>query len=244
MNSMPRHSGTKVLACGDAEDLPRGLALEQITIALDGHDLVQLDERVAPGEVLTLMGPSGSGKSTLLNLISGFLPAAFQVSGDVKLNGRSILSLPPQERKVGILFQRPMLFPHMSVGANLLAGLRQAETVSLFSAGMAKRRAKRREEVEEALETIGLSGFFNRDPATLSGGQQTRVALMRMLLSRPEALLLDEPFSNLDKTLRNDIRAMTFAEAKSRKLPTLLVTHDEQDAYGVDGKLLELQARN
>ena len=113
-----------------------------------------------------------------------------------------------------------MLLPHLSVAGNLLVGLDPA----------VKGRAARRQAVEEALAEVGLSGFAGRDPATLSGGQAARVALMRTLLARPQALVLDEPFSRLDAALRGQVRELVFAEARKYGLPVLLVTHDPADA--------------
>ena len=146
------------------------------------------------------MGPSGSGKSTLLSYVIGLLPPAFSATGKVVLNGRDLTHLPAEKRKVGILFQDEMLFPHLSVAQNLAFGL----------PSHVKPRAERQRRVEQALDEIGLSGFGSRDPETLSGGQKARVALMRMLLAEPEALLLDEPFSRLDAALRDHVRKLVF----------------------------------
>ncbi|MGB3279450.1 MAG: ATP-binding cassette domain-containing protein, partial [Pseudorhodobacter sp.] len=164
--------------------------------------------RVEPGEVATLMGPSGIGKSTLLDAIGGHLAHGFVVSGEVTLNGRSVLELPAELRRIGVLFQDALLFPHLSVGDNLAFGL--ARKV---------RGAERMRAVEAALEQAGLSGFAARDPATLSGGQRARAALMRALLAEPEALLLDEPFSRLDAELRAEIRGFVFDHLRRRGIP-------------------------
>lgn len=204
----------------------RGLHLESITVSLGSERLVAIDTLIAPGEALTVMGPSGSGKSTLLAAITGTLASAFTMTGRVRLDGVDVTNLPAEARRIGILFQDDLLFPHLSVGANLGFGLRPH----------VKGRAARRERIETALDATGLAGFFDRDPATLSGGQRARVALMRMLLSEPCALLLDEPFSKLDMVLRGQIRELVFETARDRGLPILQVTHDDADAEAAGGR--------
>jgi putative thiamine transport system ATP-binding protein len=188
-----------------------------------------LSLRVEPGEVATLMGPSGIGKSTLLDAIGGHLAHGFKVSGRVELNGRDVLTQPAEARRIGVLFQDAMLFPHLSVGDNLAFGLAQSV-----------RGAARSTAVEEALDQAGLAGFATRDPATLSGGQRARAALMRALLAKPEALLLDEPFSRLDAELRAEIRGFVFEHLRVRKIPGLLVTHDTSDAEAAAGAVVQL----
>ena len=205
------------------------LVLEKVVISLGGRELARMDTAIAPGEVFTVMGPSGSGKSTLLAFVAGFLEPVFAASGRVLCDGRDLTGLPPDRRRIGLLFQDALLFPHMSVGENLMFAMRAGGT------GTA-----RRAEVEEALREAGLEGFFPRDPATLSGGQKARAALMRILLSQPRALLLDEPFSRLDTGLRSQVRNFVFEEARSRKLPVLMVTHDSEDARAAGGRVLEL----
>ncbi|KPQ11021.1 MAG: ABC-type uptake system ATPase component YnjD [Saliniramus fredricksonii] len=208
-----------------------GLVLRDISISIDDAALLDgLDLTVPPGDVVTVMGPSGSGKSTLLAYVAGFLDKAFTARGDVLLDGARITALPVQQRRLGILFQDDLLFPHLSVGANLAFGL---------DAGVGGRRA-RRERVEEALAQAGLGGFYERDPATLSGGQRARAALMRTLLASPRALLLDEPFSKLDRPLRKEIRDFVFSHARAIGLPTLLVTHDHEDADAAGGPVVTL----
>ena len=198
----------------------RGLRLERLRIARDGADLVALDMAVAPGETVAVMGPSGAGKSTLLAAIIGALDPVFALSGRVLLDGRDVTGLPTEERRIGVLFQDALLFPHLSVGANLAFGLRRS----------VRGRAERAARIEAALDEVGLAGFAERDPATLSGGQRARAALMRMLLSEPAALLLDEPFSGLDRDRRARTRDLVLDVARRRMLPVLLVTHDREDA--------------
>jgi putative thiamine transport system ATP-binding protein len=179
--------------------------------------------------VTVLAGPSGAGKSTLLAFLTGALAPGFQAQGRVRLNGRDITDLPPHRRRLGILYQDDLLFPHLSVGENMAFGLAQG-------GGLAARAAR----IEAALAEIGLEGFAQRDPATLSGGQKARVALMRMLLAEPEALLLDEPFSGLDAERRAQIRDLVFSRARALGLPALLVTHDPEDAAAAGGAVLRL----
>lgn len=210
--------------------LQAGLRLEDVTISLGARCLIKITRQIAPGDILTIMGNSGSGKSTLLDFIAGFLDAAFTAQGEIILGGENITLLPPQARKVGLMFQSPLLFPHMSIEENLLFGLPSTNTD----------RVERQGLVNAALGEVGLEGFGNRDPATLSGGQQTRVALMRLLLAEPRALLLDEPFSSLDQTRRTDIRQLVFSKAQAKGLPVLLVTHDAEDAEAAGGDVVTL----
>jgi putative thiamine transport system ATP-binding protein len=207
------------------------LILEDVALWLGGKPLVgPVTLSVRPAEAVTLMGPSGSGKSSLLAMICGTLDPVFRAEGRVWLGGREITGLPPERRGVGILFQDDLLFPHLSVGGNLAFALPQA----------VKGRRARRRAVEAALAEAGLGGFAERDPATLSGGQRARVAVMRTLLAAPSALLLDEPFSKLDGPLRERFRRFVFDHAARRGLPTLLVTHDPQDAAATDGPVIAL----
>lgn len=203
-----------------------GLSINDLRVSRSGQDLVRLTAMVAPGQVLTVMGPSGSGKSTLLAALIGALPAGFQRTGRVVLNGRDLDRLPTAERRIGMLFQEDVLFPHLSVAQNLGFGLRPGGT-----------RAERLARIEAALDEMGLPGFGPRDPATLSGGQRARVALARTLLAEPAALLLDEPFSRLDQTLRDQIRSLVFDAA--RALPVILVTHDPEDARAAGGPVID-----
>jgi putative thiamine transport system ATP-binding protein len=172
------------------------------------------------------MGPSGAGKSSLLAWLTGVLPVGLAGEGDVLLDGVSLLPLPAHRRRLGILFQDDLLFPHMSVGENLAFGL---------ATGATDRRAR----IDRALAGVELAGFADRDPTTLSGGERARVALLRVLLSEPRALLLDEPFSKLDVTLRDRFRSLVFQSATH--LPVLLVSHDPQDSVTAGGVVLELR---
>ncbi|MBP0617953.1 ATP-binding cassette domain-containing protein [Jiella mangrovi] len=229
---MNLHQSARTPASGAASDAEGGLILRDVEISLDGRSLLALDRRVLPGETLTVMGPSGSGKSTLFAFVAGFLDPAFTARGKVLLGGRDVSGLTPQERRIGLLFQDALLFPHMSVGENLLFALPAA----------LKGRRARGEAAERMLAEVGLAGMFLRDPATLSGGQAARVALARTLLAEPQALLLDEPFSRLDQELRETTRDLVFARIAERKIPAILVTHDPADAAAAGGDVVVIGA--
>jgi len=213
--------------------IAEGLALHGVRIAIGAHTIVSsLDLHVAPGECVTVMGPSGSGKSTLLAFVAGTLTPPFRAEGRIAVDGGDVTALAPEARRIGILFQDDLLFPHLSVGNNLAFALPRS----------LRGREIRRDAVEHALAEAELRGFADRDPATLSGGQRARVALMRTLLAQPRALLLDEPFNKLDAQLRNDFRRFVFTHAADRRLPILLVTHDEADAQAAAGRVIVLGA--
>ncbi|ENC9554854.1 ATP-binding cassette domain-containing protein [Aeromonas hydrophila] len=187
--------------------------------------------QVAPGEVLTLMGPSGCGKSSLLAALAGVLPASgpLRLEGDVTLGERRLTHLPPQVRRIGMLFQDDLLFDHLTVAENLMFGM--PATI--------KGKSARREKAVAALAQVALADQADKLPQQLSGGQKARVSLLRALLAEPEALLLDEPFSRLDKPLRAAFRALVFAQIKALAIPAMLVTHDEEDAPGAILQLTE-----
>ena len=203
-----------------------GLQIDHLTVHHKGAALARLHAQIPPGQVLTVMGPSGSGKSTLLAALIGALPAGFSATGTVTLNGRAVMNLPTQDRRIGLLYQDDVLFPHLSVEQNLGFGLKPGGS-----------KADRLARINAMLDRIGLSGFGPRDPATLSGGQRARVALARTLLAEPEALLLDEPFSRLDQALRAQIRRLVFEMATA--LPVILVTHDAEDARAAAGPVVD-----
>jgi putative thiamine transport system ATP-binding protein len=210
---------------------PCALGLDGVRVELAGHELIPpLTLAIEPGECVTVMGPSGCGKSTLLAYVSGTIDPVFRASGDVTIGGRDITRLAPEQRHIGILFQDDLLFPHLSVGQNLGFAL----------PARVRDRHDRRARIEQVLNEAELSGFADRDPATLSGGQRARVALLRTLLSEPQVLLLDEPFNKLDAQLRSDFRCFVFEHAAARGLPTLLVTHDEADAKAAGGRVIGL----
>lgn len=227
----PNPSGAAIPMPPPASRPAGPLILEGVTLALGATTLIdRLDLTVEPGAVTTVMGPSGCGKSSLLAYICGTLAADFSASGTVRVDGTPVDGLPPEARRVGILFQDDLLFPHLSVGDNLAFGL----------PAHVRGRAVRRERIDAALAEADLAGMAERDPDTLSGGQRARVAVMRTLLSEPSALLLDEPFSRLDAALRDRFRAFVFDHARRQGIPTLLVTHDPDDAASAGGPVVTL----
>ncbi len=176
------------------------LDLDSIVISLRGTPLFSpLSLSVAPGTIVTIMGPSGCGKSTLLASICGMLEPGFTMTGTITLNDRCLNGIDMEHRRVGIIFQDDLLFPHLSVFGNMAFGL---------PSGMS--RSDKRERVRVSLAAAGLECFEDRDIATLSGGQKARVSLLRALLAEPEAILLDEPFSKLDESLRDSIKEFVF----------------------------------
>lgn len=193
------------------------LKVVDLTLTLPNGTLLceSLSFDIASGSVLALMGPSGSGKSSVLSWMTGTLAPDIQAVGEVWLGDANVTLLPAERRGLGLMLQQDYLFPHMSVEQNLKFGLRGGT------------RSERDSIVQSSLDHAGLSGMGKRSPTTLSGGQRSRVSLLRTLLSNPHALLLDEPFSRLDVALRSTIRE--FAWASAATLPILLVTHDMDD---------------
>jgi len=173
---------------------------------------------VSKGQIRLLHGASGCGKSTLLALISGTPVRGITWHGTIKLDGADIGELPAHQRSVGLMYQDALLFPHLNVAENLAFGLASSVRGSL-----------RKTAVQEALAVSGLEGLEERDPATLSGGQAARVALMRSLLAKPKALLMDEAFSSLDPDLRTQFGEFVAAQIKCRQIPALLVSHNSDD---------------
>jgi putative thiamine transport system ATP-binding protein len=187
-------------------------------ISIDRRILVQgVNVTIACGQIATLMGASGSGKSSILAAVAGTLNESLSFKGSVSLNGKRVDELPTSHRKIGLLFQDDLLFAHMTVFENLLFAV------------LAGDKKLRHASVNQALQEADLTGFGDRDPATLSGGQRARVALMRALLAKPQALLLDEPFSKLDATLRERFKEFVFNHVRARNIPVLMVTHDRAD---------------
>jgi putative spermidine/putrescine transport system ATP-binding protein len=183
----------------------------------DAPALENLSLAVEPGELVALLGPSGCGKTTALKVVAGLLRPT---SGDVRVGGRSVVGTPPERREAAMVFQKPLLFPHMSVARNVGFGL--------------KMRGAPREEaggkVDEALRRVRMEGFADRAPEELSGGQQQRVALARALVTEPRLLLLDEPFSALDANLREEMRELVLRLQREGGHTTVFVTHDQEEA--------------
>lgn len=187
--------------------------------------------QIAGGEICVLSAPSGAGKSTLLRWIAGMPTDGLAAQGQIFLNNRQIDHLPSQDRRVGMMFQTPLLFPHLTVQENLGFGLPRRI-----------KGADRQIHIQQALDRAGLSDTAERDPETLSGGQQARIALLRALLAQPEALLLDEPFSSLDDERRGQIIDLVSAEALRLNLPVLLVSHDPRDSQVTNRRIVTLEA--
>ena len=207
------------------------LDISGLLLRLQGRTLFgPLSFIVTPDRPTTIMGPSGCGKSSLLNWLIGMLPEAFTAEGSARLGERAIDRLPPEQRRLGILFQDDLLFPHLTIAENLAFAL----------PAQRKGQGERRRAVMTALTEVGLAELADRDPATLSGGQRARVALLRALLCEPLALLLDEPFNKLDAALRERFRATVFETAKMRHLPVLMVSHDPADAAAAAGPVITL----
>lgn len=193
--------------------------IDQLRLTLDHRPLFKpLSVHLDAGQIGTVMGPSGSGKSTLLAAISGTLPTMFELRGDIRLNGQSLLNIPIEQRQVGILFQDDLLFPHLNVFQNLV-----------FALPGGLHRDQQRERIASALGSAGMNDFEQRDVATLSGGQRARISLLRTLLAEPRLVLLDEPFSKLDQQLRGKFRDWVFGRVSELGIPALMVTHDPSD---------------
>lgn len=198
--------------------------IDSIRIANDVTNRVLvrgLNLSVANGQIATLMGASGSGKSSILAATAGTLSKSLCFKGSVSLNERGLDDVPTSQRNIGLLFQDDLLFAHMTVFENLLFAVPKGK-----NGGDKKARHA---WVNKALQEADLVGFGERDPATLSGGQRARVALMRALLAKPQALLLDEPFSKLDAALRERFKEFVFSHVRTRNIPVLIVTHDRAD---------------
>ena len=181
-----------------------------------------------PEKIYAVVGPSGAGKSTFLNLISGFASIS---SGSIIWNGQEISNLPPAKRSVSILFQDNNLFPHLSVWRNLALAVTHWPKISRDN----------EEKLKAVMSEVGILGLENRKPSQLSGGQQSRVALARVLLQKNKILLLDEPFSALGPSLKDQMLELIKKIAKNKKLLVLMVTHDPADAKKVASQTLVIK---
>ncbi len=182
---------------------------------------------IQKGEILSVMGPSGCGKSTLLNIIAGHVTEHFTYTGDIQINGSSVQHLAPYKRKIGILFQEDLLFPHLCIWENLA-----------FALPNNVKGAERKKQALKALADIHLQDLSDHYPEQISGGQRARISLVRMLLAKPDIALLDEPFSKLDNKLRMQFRDWVFNQLAKANIPTLLVTHDVDDIPNNSQQLL------
>ncbi|MDB0441097.1 ABC transporter ATP-binding protein [Clostridioides difficile] len=179
---------------------------------------------IKEGEIVSLLGPSGCGKSTTLKLIAGILHPD---CGDILLNNESVLDIPIGKRDTVIVFQDYLLFPHMTLYENIEFGLKMKKI----------NRDIRKNKVNELINLVKLEGYENKYPNELSGGQQQRVAIARSLAINPKVLLLDEPFSNLDINLRNEMREFVLGLQKHLKITTILVTHDKEEALVMSDRI-------
>ncbi|MBE3637582.1 ABC transporter ATP-binding protein [Mangrovicoccus algicola] len=185
--------------------------------------------RMDRGELVSLLGPSGCGKTTLLRIIAGLMEAD---EGDVVLGGRNITRLPAHRRNISVVFQNYALFPHLSVAENVAFGLRARGTAKAACA----------QPVEEALSLVRMDAFAGRPVSALSGGQQQRVAVARALVVQPDLLLLDEPFSALDRKLRETMQVELKALLRDRGITAIFVTHDQEEAMGVSDRIAVMNA--
>ena len=177
-----------------------------------------LNLKIYNGNILCVFGKSGVGKSSLINVIAGTTEDNLSFEGEIILNGKILNNIPIEKRKIGLLLQDGALFPHLTVEQNIYFGM--------------NRKLKSQEKliiIHENLKKANMEGFQNRYPYTLSGGQKARIACLRAVLSEPEVLLLDEPFSSLDPEHRNTFRNFVINKVKESKIPCLIVTHDETD---------------
>ncbi len=180
------------------------------------------------GGIFHSLGPSGCGKTTTLRMIAGFYAPS---QGRIHLDGKDVTEVPPQKRGTGMVFQNYALFPHMTVFENVAFGL-QVRKIS---------KPERKERVEQALDLVRLGGMGDRQIAQLSGGQQQRVALARALVIRPRILLLDEPLSNLDARLRDEMRSEILSLQRSLGITTIYVTHDQVEALSMSDRIAVFQ---
>ena len=198
--------------------------LELINISLKWNSpkekpfIKNLNLKIKNGNILCVFGKSGVGKSSLVNVIAGTSDDNLIFEGKIFLNGKILNDIPIEKRKIGLLLQDGALFPHLTVEQNIYFGM--------------NRKLKSKEKlivIKDNLKKANMDGFQNRYPHTLSGGQKARIACLRAIMSDPEALLLDEPFSSLDPEHRNTFRNFVISRIKESKIPCLLVTHDEAD---------------
>lgn len=201
------------------------VAISEISVAYgDAVPLECLSLSVGQGEFLSLLGPSGCGKTTTLRAVAGFV---HPVKGDIRIGGRSIRSVPPNRRNIGMVYQDYALFPHMTVAENIAFGMK------MRGVAIAQIRAR----VAEVIDQLKLTGMSERFPRQLSGGQQQRVALARAIVINPSVLLLDEPLAALDKQLRADMQFELRQLQRSVGITTMFVTHDQEEALSLSDRV-------
>ena len=209
--------------------------LELINISLKWNSpkekpfIKNLNLKINNGNILCVFGKSGVGKSSLINIIAGIAEDNLLFEGKIVLNGKTLNEIPTEKRKIGLLLQDGALFPHLTVEQNIYFGM--------------NKKLKSQDKlmiINENLKKANMEGFQNRYPYTLSGGQKARIACLRAVLSEPEVLLLDEPFSSLDPEHRNTFRNFVINKVKESKIPCLLVTHDETDKMISNEKPIDL----
>ncbi|MCG3729992.1 ABC transporter ATP-binding protein [Vibrio cincinnatiensis] len=203
------------------------LSIKNLTCQYDAQTVLEaLSLEVEQGQIICLLGASGCGKTTLLKAIAGLLPLS---SGEMSLNGRLIDNgqhwIPPEQRNIGMIFQDYALFPHLTVAENVAFGL------------CADKGGKAQRKVEEMLELVHLGAFAERYPHQLSGGQQQRVAIARSLAYKPDLLLLDEPFSNIDTQVRHELIAEIRKLFKAQGVTAIFVTHSREEAFAFADKM-------
>ncbi|MBT9281716.1 MAG: ABC transporter ATP-binding protein [Hydrogenibacillus schlegelii] len=205
---------------------PYDVELDAVSVTLGNRKILQdITFTVGKGELVTLLGPSGCGKSTTLNIIAGFLDPD---AGEVRIKGRRMNGVPPHRRGLGMVFQSYSLFPHMTVAENVEYGLRLRKIPP----------PERRRRVEQALALVRMEEYGRRYPRELSGGQRQRVAIARALVVEPELLLLDEPLSNLDAKLRQELRLEIKRLQHEVGVTTIFVTHDQEEALSLSDRII------
>jgi len=207
-------------------DRVKKLQIRDMTKKYDNGDGVEhIDLDIYEGEIVTMLGPSGCGKSTILRTIGGFLDVT---SGDILIDGRSIVNLPPEKRPTAMVFQSYNLWPHMTVYENLAFGLKLRKTP----------KKEMEELIENHLKLVSIGGMEKKYPSQLSGGQQQRVAIARSLLLKPSVLLLDEPFSALDAKIRQQMREELKKIQSELGITVVFVTHDQEEAMALSHRIV------
>lgn len=199
----------------------------KIENACKGFDKIlfeMINLEVKKGEIVALLGNSGCGKSTLLRIICGLEKLD---EGEVYLDGKNISQIHPSKRKIGMIFQKPVLYPHLSVEKNIILGIPKDID-----------KKDRKKMVREILATVQLNGFENRKIDELSGGEKQRISFARAMLSKPNALMMDEPFSALDNEIRNELCDWTRKFLKDLEIPVIHVTHDENEANRIADRVI------